>query len=122
VSFTKQNSFDDRRQDSAASREAMLARFRARPSNDDPAVQARQAERRAIAVARDERVKERETQRRLDAERLAAAAAAEREAEVARKAAEIEAAAERAREAQAKQKEERDARYAARKAKIKLRR
>ncbi|KQQ14981.1 conserved protein of unknown function [Methylorubrum extorquens] len=122
MSFTKQNSFDDRRQDSASSREAMLARFRARPSNDDPAVQARQAERRAIAVARDERVKERETQRRLDAERLAAVAAAEREAEVARKAAEIEAAAERAREAQAKQKEERDARYAARKAKIKLRR
>ena len=55
MSFSKQNSFDDRRQDSASAREAMLARFRARL-------------------------------------------------------------------AQAKQKEERDARYAARKAKIKLRR
>ncbi|MBB2962134.1 DUF6481 family protein [Methylobacterium sp. R2-1] len=122
MSFTKQNSFDDRRQDSASAREAMLARFRARPANDDPAVQARVAERRAIAVARDERVKEREVQRRLEAERLAAIAAAEREAEAERKAAEIEAAAERVRLAQAKQKDERDARYAARKAKIKLRR
>ena len=122
MSFSKQNSFDDRRQNSAAAREAMLARFRARPAQDDPAVQARQAERRAIAVAREERVQEREMQRRVEAERLAAIAAAEREAEAARKAAEIEAAAERARLAQAKQKEERDARYAARKAKLKLRR
>ncbi|MDV2982936.1 UNVERIFIED_CONTAM: DUF6481 family protein [Methylobacteriaceae bacterium AG10] len=122
MSFSKQNSFDDRRQNSAAAREAMLARFRARPAQDDPAVQARQAERRAIAVAREERVQERALQRRLEAERLAAIAAAEREAEAARKAAEIEAAAERVRLAQAKQKEERDARYAARKAKIKLRR
>ncbi|HEV2543944.1 MAG TPA: DUF6481 family protein [Methylobacterium sp.] len=122
MSFSKQNSFDDRRQDSASAREAMLARFRARPSQDDPAVVARGAERRAIAAAREERVQERELQRRLEAERLAAIAAAEREAEAARKAAEIEAAAERARLAQAKQKEERDARYAARKAKIKLRR
>ena len=122
MSFSKQNSFDDRRQTSASAREAMLARFRARPTNDDPAVQARQGGRRAIIVARDERAKERETQRRLEAERLAAIAAAERAAEAARKAAEIEAAAERARLAQAKQKEERDARYAARKAKIKLRR
>ncbi|GJE72492.1 DUF6481 family protein [Methylorubrum podarium] len=122
MSFSKQNSFDDRRQNSAAAREAMLARFRARPAQDDPAVQARQAERRAIAVAREERVQERALQRRLEAEQLAAIAAAEREAEAARKAAEIEAAAERVRLAQAKQKEERDARYAARKAKIKLRR
>lgn len=122
MSFSKHNSFDDRRQDSASAREAMLARFRARPSNDDPAVLARQAERRAIIVAREERAKERELQRRLEAERLAAIAAAERAAEAARKASELEAAAERARLAQAKQKEERDARYAARKAKIKLRR
>ena len=122
MSFAKQNSFDDRRQNSAAAREAMLNRFRARPAGDDPAVLARQAERRAIATAREERAQERETQRRLEAERQAALVAAERAAEEARKAAEIEAAAERARLAQAKQKEERDARYAARKAKIKLRR
>ena len=51
MSFAKQNSFDDRRQNSASAREAMLARFRARPSQDDPAVQARQAERQAIAEA-----------------------------------------------------------------------
>ena len=101
MSFSKQNSFDDRRQTSASAREAMLTRFRARPGNDDPTVQARQAERRAIIVAREERAKERETQRRLEAERLAAIAAAERAAEAARKAAEIEAAAERARLAQA---------------------
>ncbi len=122
MSFAKQNSFDDRRQTSASAREAMLTRFRARPAGDDPAVLARQAERRAIAVAREERAQERETQRRLEAERQAALVAAELAAEAARKAAEIEAAAERARLAQAKQKEERDARYAARKAKIKLRR
>ena len=47
MSFAKQNSFDDRRQTSASAREAMLTRFRARPAGDDPAVLARQAERRA---------------------------------------------------------------------------
>ncbi|MFD1355298.1 DUF6481 family protein, partial [Methylorubrum suomiense] len=72
MSFTKQNSFDDRRQTAASAREAMLARFRARPTQDDPVVQARQAERRAIAAAREERIQERETQRRLEAERQAA--------------------------------------------------
>lgn len=122
MSFIIQNGLDDRLKAAAAAREAMQARFRGRPSADDPTVQARQAERRAIAAAREARAEAREAQRRAEAERAAEQAAAARRAEAARKAAEVEAAAERARLAQARLKAERDARYAARKAKVRLKR
>ena len=122
MSFFSRTELDDRLQARATSREAMLARFRSRPSADDPALLARQAERRAVAEAREARGLERELARIAEEERKAAEAEFARQAEIARKAAELEAAAERARELQAKQKAERDARYLARKAKVKIRR
>ena len=122
MSFATQNRLDSRLETAAKAREGMLARFRARPGVDDPAVKARQDQRRALIAAREARAEQRELARLAEIERLEALAQAEREAEAARKAAEIEAAAERARLVKAKQKEERDARYAARKAKIRMKR
>lgn len=122
VSFQQQNRLDNRLQAAASARQSMQSRFRDRPGADDPAVQARQVERRAIIAAREERALQREVEREARAQRAAQELEAAREAERARIAAEAEAAAERQREAQAQRKEERDARYAARKAKIKLRR
>ncbi len=98
---------------------ALLAKFKPRPAADDPEVRARQAERRAIAEARELRMAERRREREEAAARLtvereaaavaAAAAAAEREA-AARDAARQEALLK------LEQKAARDKRYAARKA------
>ena len=86
---------------------------------DDPEVLARQAERLAIAAAREIRMAERRKQREEEAARLAAEHAANLAAEAARNA-EMEAAAkEAARQevlAKLEQKAARDKRYAARKA------
>ena len=122
MSFLNGNTLTDRLQAANEAREAMRARFRDRHGADDPAVQAKIAERKAIAEAREARIQEREAQRKAEAEREVERKAAERQAEIERKAAEVEAAAERARIAQAQQKEERDARYAARKAKARIKR
>ncbi len=85
------NNFTDRQAAAAEARKALLDKFKTRPSEDDPAVQARRAERAAILKAREER------------EAVKAAARAEEEARQAVIRAEREAreAAERAaREAQ----------------------
>jgi hypothetical protein len=86
--------FTERQSASANAKKALLEKFKAKPAADDPAVQARAAERRAIAEARD----------------LAAQASA---AEAAARAAEQAARDEAVR---AERKAARDARYAARKA------
>lgn len=107
--------FQDRLKDSAKAREDLLAKLRAAPGPDDPAVIARRRERRAIAEARVARQAERERVRKVqeeEAARLAAEAeriAAEEAARVAAEEAELEAALK------AEQKAARDARYAARK-------
>jgi peptidoglycan hydrolase CwlO-like protein len=106
------STFDDRRKASLASRQAMLERFKTRPAVEDPDFQAKQAELKAFAEARDTRI----------AERKAARAAELAAAEAARKAAEEEAAAAAkaaAAELKAQQKAARDAAYAARKARKK---
>ncbi len=115
----KGNKFGERQSASAEAKRAILAKFQSRPSADDPEVQARAAERKAIAEAREVRM----AQRRLEREAEAARQAAEREAALAAEAQrrkEEEAAAAEAlrREALLKleQKAARDARYAARKA------
>ncbi|MEP0699471.1 MAG: DUF6481 family protein, partial [Nitratireductor sp.] len=72
--------FVQRRNDAMAAKAALLEKFKNRPSEDDPAVQARIAERKAIAEAREQRRKQREAERqakraeeaRLKAEREAA--------------------------------------------------
>ena len=122
----------ERRNAANEAKKELLARFKAKPAADDPAVLARQAERKAILEARAIREAEKA---RLKQEKLAREAAekAEREAaaEAARIAAEEAAAAEaKIREAEetdrisrlladeAERKAKRDARYAARKARV----
>lgn len=104
--------FDDRISAAAAAKKALLERFRARPSPDDPAEIERQAALKAIADAREARAAERRAAKEAELQRLAAEAAA-------RKAAEIAAAQEAKRQAallEAERKAARDAKYAARKA------
>ncbi|RUV42575.1 MAG: hypothetical protein EOQ55_21955 [Mesorhizobium sp.] len=122
----------ERRNAANEAKKALLERFKSKPAADDPAVLARQAERKAILEARAIREAEKA---RLKQEKLAREAVekAEREAaaEAARIAAEEAAAAEaKIREAEeteriarllaeeAERKAKRDARYAARKARV----
>jgi hypothetical protein len=104
--------FDDRLSAAAAAKQALLERFRARPSPDDPAEIARQAALKAISDARDVRTAERKAAKEAEAARVAAEAAAQRERE---RLAAVEAKAHAA-AAEAERKAARDARYAARKA------
>lgn len=120
----------ERRNAANEAKQALLARFKARPGDDDPAVQARKAERQAILEAREKRNIEKE---KLKQERLAREAEERRIREAAEEAARLEAEARAAEEAKAREAEEtdrisrlladeaerkakRDARYAARKA------
>ena len=102
----KRDDFNARREAAEAARNAMLARFRAQPGPDDPVVQQRLAEQRAVAEAREKRRAEREAERVAQAEAAAAEAVrlaaeeAARQVELARLAAEQAALeAEAAREA-----------------------
>lgn len=111
------NSMTDRLKAAQEARQAALARFRDRPAADDPTVLARKAEREKIVRDREARTRAREearlaaeAQRRAEEdrerERLAAEAIREAEEKLAQAAA-----------ARLEQKAQRDARYAARKAK-----
>ncbi|BAV49298.1 hypothetical protein MesoLj113a_06050 [Mesorhizobium sp. 113-1-2] len=119
----------ERRNAANEAKKALLERFKSKPAADDPAVLARQAERKAILEAREIREAEKA---RLKQEKLAREAVEKAEREAAAEAARI--AAEEAALAEAKIKEaeeteriarlladeaerkaKRDARYAARK-------
>ena len=126
----KKDLFTDRQKSAETSRARLLEKFKSRPPEDDPAMIAKAAERKAVADARAARqaVKDQE----LEAKRAALAAeAAEKErlrqeaqaAEEARLQAEAEAKLQASRERasrvvadEAARKAQRDARYAARKA------
>ena len=115
MSQFKENQLVDRLETAAKAREALLARFRARPPANDPVILARQAARRAVIQAREVRASEREKLRVAEEARLKAEAKAtieREEAEIARVAAEK---AERQAALAAEQKLARDARFAARK-------
>jgi|ERR1700722_8615595 hypothetical protein len=104
--------FDDRLSAAAAAKQALLERFRSRPSAGDPAWVEQQAALKAIADARDARAAERRAAKEAEAARVAAELAAQRTAEqVAAAEAKLRAAA-----LEAERKAARDARYAARKA------
>jgi hypothetical protein len=122
VSFPNKQGVVDRLETAAKARSEMLARFRARPSADDPTVVARQSARRAVVDAREARAAERAALRQAEIEQAAKLAEAERLAEIERKHAELLGAQERAKALQAEQKLQRDARYLARKAKAQKRR
>lgn len=103
----------DRLANQAKSKQALIERFKAKV--DDPAVLQKQAERAAVAAAREQRQAERKAakeaealRRKEEAERLAAEQAA-------REAAEREEAERLAEAMAAEQKKKRDERYAARK-------
>ncbi len=104
--------FDDRLSAAAAAKQALLERFRARPTVGDPAWEEQQAALKAIADARDVRNAERKAAKEAEAARLAAEQAARRTQE------QIAAAEAKARllALEAERKAARDARYAARKA------
>jgi len=104
--------FDDRLSAAAAAKQALLERFRSRPSAGAPAWIEQQAALKAIADARDARAAERKAAKEAEAARLAAEEAARRAlAQAAAAEARKRAAAE-----EAERKAARDARYAARKA------
>jgi hypothetical protein len=104
--------FDDRLSAAAAAKQALLERFRARPSTDDPAWIAQQEALKAIADARDARNAERKAAKEAEAARVAAELVAKRLAEQA----EAAAAKVRAAQVEIERKAARDAKYAARKA------
>ena len=115
MAFTRDKDFNDRRDNAQNARLAMLERFRARPPADDPEVLAKQAERRAVAEARDQRKAEREAVRKAEEERIAAEKLAAELAELERLEREAAEKAERDAILAAEQKAARDLRYANRK-------
>lgn len=119
MSGFKGSKFTDRADAAAAAKKAMLEKFRAKPAPDDPAVLARAAERKAIAEAREIRAAERKRIRDAEDARKIAEDQARLAELAAQAAAELQRKAEQAirdEEIKAQRKAERDARYAARKA------
>ena len=110
------DTYDERISASASAKKAMLERFKARPGPDDPEVQARKAERAAVARARDERTTERERLRKIEEARLEAERIARETEERERKEREELERIERELALENARKAARDARYAARKA------
>ena len=117
----KGSTFEDRRNAAADAKKALVERFKARPAADDPTVQAKAAERKAIQEARDIRQAERS---RVKAEEQARLNAADEARKIADAAAHAEAearlvdTARRDEEIRAERKAARDAKYAARKSRL----
>jgi hypothetical protein len=105
MNLPKNSTFNDRQAASAAAKQAMLAKFKPKPTVVDPLLEARKAEK----AAELERLRAERAQIR-DAKRIASAEAAARQAEEDAITAEARELALRA-----EQKAARDARYAARK-------
>lgn len=122
MKFGKDPSLTDRLSTQAGAKSALLEKFRKKPGPDDPEVQKRQAERRAVADARDIREAEQRAAREAAA-KAAHLAEVERvrlaaeEAERTRLASEQYATEMKLREEalEIERKAKRDARYAARK-------
>src|SRR3954447_9105092 len=109
----KGSTFKDRAETAAAAKKALLEAFKTRPSPDDPAGQARHAERLAVAQARPQRAAERQRVKAEAETRLRAEEEARKQPEaeeVARRAADAPARDEQIR---AERKAARNARYAA---------
>src|SRR5690606_18727238 len=71
MSGFKHPDFSERLSHAAAARKALLAKFKAAPSPDDPTIAAKRREREAIAAARAARAAERERQRQAREAELA---------------------------------------------------
>ena len=123
MSGFKDASFLDRQAAAAAAKKSQLERFRALPKADDPAVVEREKARRTIVAARQARATEREASKLVREREQAeqAALTAELTAKAAKEAAERATReqleiADREVALNAERKAERDAKYAARKA------
>lgn len=108
----KEKGFAERRDAAAQAKQAALKKFEQKASADDPAQIEKRAARLAVAEARKVRAAKREEEKEAEKQR-AIAAEAEKLAEKQRQAI---AAAEQKAALEAQQKADRDARYAARKA------
>ncbi|MDO9427461.1 MAG: DUF6481 family protein [Methylobacterium sp.] len=117
MSQFNENSMTDRLKAANEARQAALARFRDRPPADDPAVLARKAEREQIVREREIRTRARDEARAAAEAQRVAEADAERERLAAEAIRAAEEKIEQAAAARLEQKAQRDARYAARKAK-----
>jgi hypothetical protein len=129
LAIYREKDFSERRNAADEAKRALLDRFKARPAEDDPTVQARKAERQAIIEAREKRDAEKahlkqEKLARESAERAAREAADAEARRIAEEAAAQEAQAKEADENEriarvladeVERKAKRDARYAARK-------
>ena len=120
----QEKSFNDRLADQAKARTAQLERARAKSPANDPEFAKRQAERKRIADEREARVAARAADKAAEMEREAARKAADALAKVEAERLEAEerekakrAEADKLVQLLAEQKANRDARYAARKAK-----
>ena len=112
MSRFRDDNFSERRITADKAKKAMLERFRARPSEDDPAAIERKAARQAVSKARESRLKVREEVAKERDEEMVRQSRDRAE----REAAESRAEADRNVNLLATQKAARDARYAARKA------
>ena len=81
LSIQQQTSFNGRREASEKAKQALLAKFKARPGPDDPERLKREAARRAIVEARDAREAARAAERAAKAAEEAAERAAQEEIE-----------------------------------------
>ena len=109
------DNFSRRRESADKAKKALLERFRAQPSEDDPATIARKAAQLAVSAAREVRSKERAQIREEAAQRHKEEAARLKQDQFEQDAAESRAEADRKAGLLAMQKTARDARYAARK-------
>jgi len=124
LAIYKEKGFNERRQTADEARKALLEKFKTKPV-DDPAFQARMAERKAIAEAREQREAEKKRLKQAKAEAEARERAERQAAEEAATLAEVEAKAQaetdlvaRLLADEADRKAKRDAKYAARKARV----
>jgi Family of unknown function (DUF6481) len=112
----KEQNLDERLKRANEARRAILEKFKARPSDDDPEVIKRKQERAAVAAAREAREAEKRRIKEAEAAERAEREAAEKVARIEREKREaIERVIRESSEA-AERKAERDRRYAARKA------
>ena len=119
MSQFKENSFADRRKAAVTAKLQLQKKFDAAPKADDPETIAKRLEREAIAAARDARQAERDRVKQEQRDMQLAEAAKLREAEEAAKTKQESEAKDRIARVisdEATRKEERDRRYAARKA------
>ncbi|MGO4571851.1 DUF6481 family protein [Microvirga sp. 2TAF3] len=112
----KEKDFSKRLSAAASARQAVLEKFKARPSQDDPAVAERRAARQALHSAREQRLTERAEARQADEAAKHAAHEKSLQDEQLAKEAALAEQAHRDATLEVERKAARDARYAARKA------